>query len=174
MPAAYVNGAYCRLSGGLRLLILCTTVSNKYLLSLIMLYNPADCLVSLLRIADAHYWHHSVLDVAEEMIRGLQQMSWTKVDMNFHSATIPFLAHNHFHVCSFHNHVSTISSFLNMIMHYNFVDSHLAISPLPISSTPMVLSVSISLEPSHTLVLCYTFYLHEQTKISRGCPHIGH
>jgi hypothetical protein len=32
------------------------------------------------------------------MIRGLQQVSWTKVDMNFHSATIPFLAHNHFHV----------------------------------------------------------------------------
>ncbi|XP_024365990.1 uncharacterized protein [Physcomitrium patens] len=36
--------------------------------------------------------------VEEEMIRGLQQMSWKKVDMNFHSATIPFLAHNHFHV----------------------------------------------------------------------------
>ncbi|KAG0619021.1 hypothetical protein M758_4G109300 [Ceratodon purpureus] len=36
--------------------------------------------------------------VEEEMIRGLQQVSWNKVDMNFHSATIPFLAHNHFHV----------------------------------------------------------------------------
>lgn len=100
-------------------------------------------------------------------------MSWTKVDMSFHSATIPFLAHNHFHVCSFHDHISTFSSFLNMTMHYNFVDSRLAISPPPITSTPMVLSGSIRLRPSLTDVLCHTFYLHEQTNISRACPHIG-
>ncbi|KAI5070038.1 hypothetical protein GOP47_0014381 [Adiantum capillus-veneris] len=36
----------------------------------------------------------------EEMIRGLQQVSWCKVDVSFHEALWPFLAHNHIHVKS--------------------------------------------------------------------------
>ncbi|MCO5594338.1 hypothetical protein L7F22_048368 [Adiantum nelumboides] len=36
----------------------------------------------------------------EEMIRGLQQVSWCKVDVSFHDAWWPFLAHNHIHVKS--------------------------------------------------------------------------
>lgn len=36
----------------------------------------------------------------EEMIRGLQQVSWWKVDVSFHEAWWPFLAHNHIHVKS--------------------------------------------------------------------------
>lgn len=36
----------------------------------------------------------------EEMIRGLQQISWSKVDVSFHAALWPFLAHNHIHVKS--------------------------------------------------------------------------
>lgn len=36
----------------------------------------------------------------EEMIRGLQQISWYKVDVSFHAAFWPYLAHNHIHVKS--------------------------------------------------------------------------
>lgn len=36
--------------------------------------------------------------IAEEMIRGLQQLGWRKVDVSFHSALWPFLAHNNIHV----------------------------------------------------------------------------
>ena len=36
--------------------------------------------------------------VAEEMIRGLQQLGWKKVDVSFHSAFWPFFAHNNIHV----------------------------------------------------------------------------
>ncbi|KAJ7968702.1 Alpha/beta-hydrolase superfamily protein [Quillaja saponaria] len=34
----------------------------------------------------------------EEMIRGLQQLGWKKVDISFHSAFWPFFAHNNIHV----------------------------------------------------------------------------
>eukprot|EP00249_Psilotum_nudum_P022306 c28466_g1_i2 orf=938-2011(+) len=36
--------------------------------------------------------------VEEEMIQGLQQVGWKKVDVSFHSAFWPFLAHNNIHV----------------------------------------------------------------------------
>ncbi|XP_016478236.1 uncharacterized protein LOC107799608 [Nicotiana tabacum] len=41
----------------------------------------------------------------EEMIRGLQQLGWKKVDVSFHSAFWPFFAHNFIHVKNefFHN-----------------------------------------------------------------------
>lgn len=39
-------------------------------------------------------------DMEEEMIRGLQQIPWCKVDVSFHAALWPFLAHNHIHVKS--------------------------------------------------------------------------
>lgn len=38
------------------------------------------------------------MGVAEEMIKSLQRLSWRKVDVSFHSALWPFLAHNHIHV----------------------------------------------------------------------------
>jgi hypothetical protein len=34
----------------------------------------------------------------EEMVQGLQQVSWQKVDVSFHSALWPFLAHGAIHV----------------------------------------------------------------------------
>ena len=34
----------------------------------------------------------------EEMIRGLQQLGWKKVDVSFHSAFLPFFAHSNIHV----------------------------------------------------------------------------
>lgn len=34
----------------------------------------------------------------EEMIHGLQQLGWKKVDVSFHSAFWPFFAHNNIHV----------------------------------------------------------------------------
>ncbi|MFS7988547.1 hypothetical protein Hanom_Chr11g01036131 [Helianthus anomalus] len=34
----------------------------------------------------------------EEMIRGLQQLGWKKVDVSFHSSLWPFFAHNNIHV----------------------------------------------------------------------------
>lgn len=37
----------------------------------------------------------------EEMVQGLQQVSWQKVDVSFHSALWPFLAHGAIHVSSF-------------------------------------------------------------------------
>ncbi|KAH9563219.1 hypothetical protein CY35_05G113700 [Sphagnum magellanicum] len=40
--------------------------------------------------------YHDILE--EEMVRGLQQVSWRKVDVSFHSALWPFLAHNAIHV----------------------------------------------------------------------------
>lgn len=40
--------------------------------------------------------YHDVLE--EEIIRGLQQVQWRKVDVSFHAALWPFLAHNHIHV----------------------------------------------------------------------------
>ncbi|CAH9121970.1 unnamed protein product [Cuscuta epithymum] len=42
--------------------------------------------------------YHDILE--EEMIRGLQQLSWRKVDINFQSALFPFFAHNNIHVKS--------------------------------------------------------------------------
>ncbi|KAJ9136039.1 hypothetical protein P3X46_033153 [Hevea brasiliensis] len=36
--------------------------------------------------------------VEEEMIHGLQQLGWKKVDVSFHSAFWPFFAHNNIHV----------------------------------------------------------------------------
>lgn len=41
----------------------------------------------------------------EEMIRGLQQLGWKKIDVSFHSAFWPFFAHNNIHVKNefFHN-----------------------------------------------------------------------
>ncbi|XP_027356421.1 uncharacterized protein LOC113865837 isoform X2 [Abrus precatorius] len=40
--------------------------------------------------------YHEIIE--EEMIRGLQQLGWTKVDVSFHSAVWPFFAHNNIHV----------------------------------------------------------------------------
>lgn len=40
--------------------------------------------------------YHDILE--EEIIRGLQQVQWRKVDVSFHAALWPFLAHNHIHV----------------------------------------------------------------------------
>lgn len=36
--------------------------------------------------------------LTEEMIRGLQQLGWRKVDVSFHAAFWPFFAHNNIHV----------------------------------------------------------------------------
>jgi len=36
--------------------------------------------------------------LTDEMIRGLQQLGWKKVDVSFHSAFWPFFAHNNIHV----------------------------------------------------------------------------
>ncbi|KAF7803334.1 putative lipase C4A8.10 isoform X2 [Senna tora] len=40
--------------------------------------------------------YHEIME--EEMIRGLQQLGWKKVDVSFHSAFWPFFAHNYIHV----------------------------------------------------------------------------
>ncbi|KAL6992407.1 hypothetical protein U1Q18_010516 [Sarracenia purpurea var. burkii] len=40
--------------------------------------------------------YHEILE--EEMIHGLQQLGWKKVDVSFHSAIWPFFAHNNIHV----------------------------------------------------------------------------
>ncbi|KAL7243583.1 hypothetical protein ACSBR1_015894 [Camellia fascicularis] len=40
--------------------------------------------------------YHEIME--EEMIRGLQQLGWKKVDVSFHSAFLPFFAHNYIHV----------------------------------------------------------------------------
>ncbi|RYR36158.1 hypothetical protein Ahy_A10g051187 isoform F [Arachis hypogaea] len=40
--------------------------------------------------------YHQIME--EEMIRGLQQLGWKKVDVNFRSATLPFFAHYNIHV----------------------------------------------------------------------------
>ncbi|PHT50220.1 hypothetical protein CQW23_09967 [Capsicum baccatum] len=42
--------------------------------------------------------YHEIME--EEMMRGLQQFSWKKVDASFHSAFWPFFAHNNIHVKS--------------------------------------------------------------------------
>lgn len=36
--------------------------------------------------------------LTEEIIRGLQQLGWKKVDVSFHSSFWPFFAHNNIHV----------------------------------------------------------------------------
>jgi hypothetical protein len=36
--------------------------------------------------------------LTEEMIQGLQQLGWRKVDVSFHSSFWPFFAHNNIHV----------------------------------------------------------------------------
>ncbi|KAB1202501.1 hypothetical protein CJ030_MR8G018306 [Morella rubra] len=40
--------------------------------------------------------YHEIME--EEMIRGLQQLGWKKVDVSFHSLFWPFFAHNNIHV----------------------------------------------------------------------------
>ncbi|KAL5576547.1 hypothetical protein UlMin_018246 [Ulmus minor] len=40
--------------------------------------------------------YHEIME--EEMIHGLQQLGWKKVDVSFHSAMLPFFAHNNIHV----------------------------------------------------------------------------
>ncbi|XP_078169829.1 hydrolase-like protein family [Carex rostrata] len=40
--------------------------------------------------------YHHIME--EEVIRGLQRVSWKKVDVSFHAALWPFLAHNNIHV----------------------------------------------------------------------------
>ncbi|CAA3019955.1 Hypothetical predicted protein [Olea europaea subsp. europaea] len=47
--------------------------------------------------------YHEIME--EEMICGLQQLGWKKVDVSFHSAFWPFFAHNNIHVKNewFHN-----------------------------------------------------------------------
>lgn len=41
---------------------------------------------------------YHILFFPEEMIRGLQQLGWKKVDVSFHSSYWPFFAHNNIHV----------------------------------------------------------------------------
>lgn len=56
--------------------------------------------------------------IAEEMIRGLQQLGWRKVDVSFHSAWWPFLAHNNMNVsqfCYFPN-PSPVQPFVRFLM----------------------------------------------------------
>lgn len=48
-------------------------------------------------LQDLRITYHAV-GSTEEMVRGLQQVSWRKVDVSFHSALWPFLAHNAIHV----------------------------------------------------------------------------
>jgi len=38
------------------------------------------------------------ISLTEEMIQGLQQLGWRKVDVSFHSSFWPFFAHNNIHV----------------------------------------------------------------------------
>ncbi|KAK2969497.1 hypothetical protein RJ640_017337 [Escallonia rubra] len=47
--------------------------------------------------------YHEIME--EEMIHGLQQLGWRKVDVSFHSSFWPFFAHNNIHVKNewFHN-----------------------------------------------------------------------
>ncbi|CAN0853430.1 Lipid droplet phospholipase 1 [Linum grandiflorum] len=47
--------------------------------------------------------YHDIME--EEMIHGLQQLGWKKIDVSFHSAFWPFFAHNNIHVKNewFHN-----------------------------------------------------------------------
>ncbi|CAJ2677392.1 unnamed protein product [Trifolium pratense] len=47
--------------------------------------------------------YHEIVE--EEMIQGLQQLGWRKVDVSFHSSFWPFFAHNNIHVKNelFHN-----------------------------------------------------------------------
>ncbi|KAF3319716.1 lipase [Carex littledalei] len=54
--------------------------------------------------------YHHIME--EEMIRGLQRVSWKKVDVSFHAAQWPFLAHNNIHVKSewLHNAGASIIS----------------------------------------------------------------
>lgn len=40
--------------------------------------------------------YHEIME--EEIVRGLQQLGWRKVDVSFHSAFWPFFAHNNIHV----------------------------------------------------------------------------
>ncbi|PWA80695.1 hydrolase-like protein family [Artemisia annua] len=40
--------------------------------------------------------YHEIME--EEMIRGLQQLGWKKVDVSFHASFWPFFAHNNIHV----------------------------------------------------------------------------
>ncbi|KAK8936025.1 hypothetical protein KSP39_PZI013730 [Platanthera zijinensis] len=40
--------------------------------------------------------YHDIVE--EEMIHGLQRVGWKKVDVSFHSAFLPFFAHNNIHV----------------------------------------------------------------------------
>ncbi|KAI3697834.1 hypothetical protein L6452_30931 [Arctium lappa] len=40
--------------------------------------------------------YHEIME--EEMIRGLQQLGWKKVDVSFHTSFWPFFAHNNIHV----------------------------------------------------------------------------
>nr|XP_043621292.1 uncharacterized protein LOC122593020 [Erigeron canadensis] len=40
--------------------------------------------------------YHEIME--EEMIRGLQQLGWKKVDVSFHASLWPFFAHNNIHV----------------------------------------------------------------------------
>lgn len=40
--------------------------------------------------------YHEIVE--DEMIRGLQQLGWRKVDVSFHSSFWPFFAHNNIHV----------------------------------------------------------------------------
>lgn len=44
-----------------------------------------------------HGWRYLGIE-SEEMIRGLQQLGWKKVDVSFQSALLPFFAHNNINV----------------------------------------------------------------------------
>ena len=43
-------------------------------------------------------------------MRGLQQVSWLKVDVSFHSALWPFLAHNSITVSSLSSYIQLIAN----------------------------------------------------------------
>lgn len=51
----------------------------------------------------------------EEMIRGLQQLGWKKVDVSFHSAFWPFFAHNNIHV------LLALLHFLHLCVIHDFI-----------------------------------------------------
>ncbi|CAK8578545.1 unnamed protein product [Lathyrus sativus] len=62
--------------------------------------------------------YHEIIE--EEVIQGLQQLGWRKVDVSFHSSFWPFFAHNNIHVKNewFHNAgIGVISHVVDSLRH---------------------------------------------------------
>lgn len=62
-----------------------------------------DCSLMRFLLCDMATNNDSFGLLTEEMIRGLQQLGWKKVDVSFHSAFWPFFAHNNIHVLTLPN-----------------------------------------------------------------------